>query len=244
MRILAIVSYKGTNYYGWQKQPNQITVQETIETVLSTYFNEMISIVGSGRTDAGVHAIGQRFHFDVSKESLDFEKTMYSLNRMLPNDIKIVDLERVDSDFHARYNAKTKTYIYSLETVSKDVFFNDMHYVYPYPFDEEVFSDALTHFIGVHNFKNFTSKEEDEDNFVREIKSIVVENADNLYHIKLKGTGFMRYMIRFIIGAALDVMNGKYSVEDIDNALKDDAPRKIFSSKAPACGLFLYEVEY
>lgn len=244
MRILATVSYKGTNYYGWQKQPNQITIQETIETVFSQYFNEPISVVASGRTDAGVHAIGQRFHFDVNRDNIDLSRALYSLNRMLPVDIKLENFQEVDSDFHARFDVKTKTYAYSISNVSKDPFFNDIHFIYPYPFDEETFSDALTHFIGVHNFKNFTSKEEDEDNFVRDIKSIVVEKTDLIYQVRLKGTGFMRYMIRFIIGAALDVMNGKYTVEDIDNALKDDSPRHIFSSKAPACGLFLLDVEY
>ena len=244
MRILAKVSYNGTHYFGWQKQPNEISVQEVIEKVISQFFDSEISIYASGRTDAGVHAKGQYFHFDVKRDNIDLDRALYSLNRMLPDDIRILSFKEVDPGFHARFNVKSKTYVYAIELASKDPFNNDFCYVYPYPFNEESFKNALTHFIGKHCYKNFTSKEEDEDNFVREIYSIEVEKKDNFYYVNLKANGFMRYMIRFIIGAALDVMNGKYSVQDIDDSLKEDAPRKIFSTKAPANGLTLEDVEY
>ncbi|MBO4666596.1 MAG: tRNA pseudouridine(38-40) synthase TruA, partial [Bacilli bacterium] len=132
MKILAVVSYKGTNYAGWQKQPNALSIQEVIEDKLSQIFNRPISIYGAGRTDAGVHALGQRFHFDINETDVDLDRLIYSLNSMLPVDIKIDDMEEVDTDFHARYNAKEKIYSYSFVLEDKDVFLNEIMYVCPY----------------------------------------------------------------------------------------------------------------
>ena len=163
---------------------------------------------------------------------------------MLPDDIKIVDVEEVDSDFHARYSSKGKIYAYSVLFMAKEPFFYDTAYLYPKGLDLELFKDALDKFVGVHNFKNFTSKEEDEENFVREIYSIDVEGNESMAYIILHGSGFMRYMIRFIIGYAIDVANGKYPLASIDELLSEDSKRHIVSSKAPASGLTLINVEY
>ena len=244
MRIFGIVSYKGTNYSGWQRQPNVISVQEVIEEKLSTFFNKPIIIYGAGRTDAGVHAYGQTFHFDVDVTDLDIDRLLYSLNKMLPEDINIIDLEEVEDDFHARFSAKSKTYSYSILKKGKDPFWHDMVYLYPKEFNEELFKEALNKFIGKHNFKNFTSKEEDQDNFVREIYSIECEFGEEGVIVVLKGNGFMRYMIRFIIGYSLDVASNKYPLESIDELLDEDSPREIVSSKAPSSGLTLLGVEY
>ena len=244
MRILATVSYNGTNYQGWQKQPNAMTVQEKIETELSRFFDRPIAIYGAGRTDAGVHALGQRFHFDIEAETLDLDRLLYSLNCMLPEDIKIEDLEEVDDDFHARYSAKEKIYGYSIILDSKDVLFYNIMYLCPYQIDVEKLKDTLTHFIGTHNFKNFTSKETDEDNFVRTIHDIHVNNVEKEISIALRGDGFMRYMIRYIIGTALEVARGKLTIEEVDALLDENSERNIVSWKAPACGLVLLEVIY
>ena len=244
MRLLAKVKYKGTNYAGWQRQPNVLSIQEVIENELSKYFNTEITIYGAGRTDAGVHAFGQRFHFDVDVSDLDIDRLLYSINRMLPDDIQIDDIEQVDDDFHARYNAKSKTYNYLISFESKSPFFYETCYLYPKKFDFEKFKSALNHFLGKHNFKNFTSKEEDQDNFVREIYCIDAFKDDELISVTLKGSGFMRYMIRFIIGYAIDVASNKYDEESIDDLLEEDSERHIVSSKAPAQGLILVNVEY
>ena len=244
MRILATTSYKGTNYSGWQKQPNVISVQEVIEKELLKFFNREITIYGAGRTDAGVHAYGQRFHFDVEVNELDLDRLLYSLNKMLPDDIKIIDVEEVDSDFHARYSAKGKIYSYTILFTNKEPFFFDTTYLYPKDIDIDLFKSALDKFVGIHNFKNFTSKEEDEENFVREIYSINVEHNDSMAYIILQGNGFMRYMIRYIIGYAIDVASKKYPLESIDDLLAEDSERHIVSSKAPASGLTLMSVIY
>lgn len=244
MRILGTVSYKGTRYAGWQRQPNVISVQEEIETQLSRFFNREITIYGAGRTDAGVHAFGQRFHFDIDIDVLDIDRLLYSLNRMLPDDIKIIDLEEVEEDFHARYSAVSKTYAYSILLSAKEPFFYDTTYLFPKPLDVELLKDALAKFEGVHNFKNFTSKEEDEDGFIRNIFSIEVESNESAIYILFNGNGFMRYMIRFIVGYCLDVATNKYPLESIDALLDENSERHIVSSKAPASGLTLINVEY
>lgn len=244
MRIFGIVSYNGRNYQGWQKQPDAPSVQEEIEKQLSKIFNKTLSICGAGRTDAGVHALGQTFHFDIDEDSLDLDRLIYSLNKMLPQDIKINDLEQVDDDFHARYSAISKHYSYSIVLDSKSVFFYDTMYVCPFKIDIKKLKEALTYFIGKHNFKNFTSKEEDQDNFVREIFDIKVHSVDNIIAIDLFGNGFMRYMIRFIIGTALEVARGRLKISKIKELLEDDSKREIVSYKVPGEGLMLVEVGY
>ena len=244
MRLLAKVKYKGTRYAGWQRQPNVLSIQEVIETELSKYFNREITIYGAGRTDAGVHAFGQRFHFDVDVTDLVIDKLLYSINRMLPDDIQIDDIEQVEDDFHARYDAKAKVYNYLISFESKSPFFYETCYLYPKGFDFEKFKEALNHFVGKHNFKNFTSKEEDQDGFVRDIYFIDALKDNELVSVTLKGNGFMRYMIRFIVGYAIDVAIGKYDIESIDDLLDDNSERHIVSSKAPAQGLILVNVEY
>lgn len=246
MRIFAIVSYNGTNYAGWQKQPNALTIQEVIETNLSKIFNRKINIQGAGRTDAGVHALGQTFHFDLDEKMVDLDKLIYSLNSMLPPDIKIEDMQEVDEDFHARFSAVEKVYGYSIVLASKDVLLYQITYVCPYDLDIELLKECLTHFEGKHNFKNFTSKEEDEDNFVREIYEVNFDDTSNngTIHVIFRGNGFMRYMIRFMVGTAIEVARGKVTLEEVDELLDDNADRKIVSWKAPASGLMLLDVKY
>ena len=244
MRLFASVYYKGTNYSGWQRQPNKVSIQETIEKELSKYFNREITIYGAGRTDSGVHAFGQKFHFDVDVTDLDISRLIYSINMMLPPDIKIDDIEEVDESFHARYSAKKKIYSYCILQESKDPFLYETSYLHPNKIDVEKLKEILTHFVGEHNFKNFTSKEEDKDNFVRTIYSIEVNETNGIIFVTLNGNGFMRYMIRFIIGYALHVCDKGIDPSIIDELLDESSPREIVSHKAPSNGLVLVDVEY
>jgi len=132
MKLLAIVEYLGTSYHGWQKQINANSVQEEIEKVLSQILNTEINIYGSGRTDAGVHAKGQTFHFEVNKE-VDLAKLLYTSNMLLPNDIHIKEMKEVDNDFHARYSAKKKVYEYLINRGDKNPFIFGRTLYYPYP---------------------------------------------------------------------------------------------------------------
>lgn len=243
MRIFGVVSYKGTKFLGWQKQPTVITVQGEIEKCLSKVFNKEIIIFGSGRTDAGVHAYGQTFTFDADKE-VDLNKLCFSINRMIDKDIKILSFESVDDDFHARFSAKSKTYLYKIRLGIKDPFENDYQYVYPFEFDFDLFSKALKQFEGKHCFKDFTSKEEDEDNYIREIFNVVSMKQDNDITVEFTGDGFMRYQIRNMIGAALAVASKNEDLDFIQNHLKEDKIREICQYKAPPQGLYLVKVHY
>ena len=243
MRILGVCSYKGTNYYGWQKQVGFISVQSTIEEVLSKVYNTQISITGSGRTDAGVHALRQYFHFDTDKEK-DLPQLVYSLNKMLPEDIKIISFEKVADDFHARYNAKKKIYEYRIILKNKDPFQEDLAFLFPMELDFNLFKEALMKFVGKHNYQDFTSKEEDEGGFIREIYKVEVNKNDSDITVRFEGNGFMRYQIRNMIGAAINVANKKESLDFIDYHLEEDKKREIISYKSPANGLYLVDVLY
>ena len=243
MRVLGICSYKGTNYYGWQKQAGFVSVQSTIEEVLSKVYDTPINITGSGRTDAGVHAFKQYFHYDCTKEK-DLKQLCYSLNKMLPEDIKILSLEVVDNDFHSRYNAKKKIYEYRILLKNKDPFQDDLAYVYPMEFDINLFKEALNKFVGKHNYQDFTSKEEDEGGFIREIYEIKVEDNKDDIRIRFIGNGFMRYQIRNMVGASISVANKKEPLDFIDYHLKETKMREIVAYKAPASGLYLVDVIY
>ena len=245
MRLLGKVSYKGSKYQGWQKQTSAPTIQEEIEKVLSKILNMPISIYGSGRTDAGVHAICQTFHFDVEKE-IDIDRLKYSINCCLPEDIYVSELTQVDNNFHSRYSAKAKVYKYDSQFGERDVFNKELEATISLPTDISLLEKALLKFEGKHDFKDFTSKEEDEDGFIREIYKINLEYnyQTKKASITLSGNGFMRYMIRFIVGASLAVAQNKESLDFIDYHLSDKTKREIISYKAPSEGLYLVDVIY
>ena len=243
MKILGICSYKGTNYYGWQKQVGFISVQSKIEEVLSQIYDTAITITGSGRTDAGVHAYKQYFHF-VTEKDKDLKQLAYAMNKMLPEDIHILSLEKVDDAFHARYNAKRKIYEYDILLKNKEVFNYDLAYLYPMDLDIDLLKDALKLFEGEHNYQDFTSKEEDEGNFVRTIYSIEVNKENDLVKIRFEGNGFMRYQIRNMVGSAIAVANKKEDISFIKYHLEGNKKREIIAYKAPATGLYLVDVIY
>lgn len=245
MRYLCMVSYKGTNYQGWQKQVSAPTIQGEIERVFSKILNTCINIQGSGRTDAGVHAENQYFHFDYDKE-LDLGRFRYSVNCLLPNDIFIKDIKPVSDDFHARYSAKGKTYTYILRFGERNPFNYEFEENIPQPIDIDILTKALKIFEGKHNFQDFTSKEEDEDNYVREIYSIEINYLEKARQmtVTLHGNGFMRYMIRNIVGTSIAVASKKEDISFISYHLSEKNKREIVSYKAEPQGLFLVDVNY
>lgn len=243
MKIFGTCAYKGTNYYGWQKQINQVSVQSTIEDTLSLIYNVKIIIYGSGRTDAGTHAYKQCFHYETDKQK-DLAQLTYALNKILPEDIKIHALSIVEDSFHARYSAVRKIYEYHILLTNKDPFSFDAAYLCPYDFDFLLFKQALQLFTGEHNFQDFTSKEVDELNFVRTIYDISIKKERDLVIVTFNGSGFMRYQIRNMIGTALSVASGKEPLDFIYAHLNHSHSRAIVSYKAPSCGLYLADVMY
>ena len=245
MRYLAIVSYRGTSFCGWQKQTvsKLPSIEETIEAVISRILNKTTKIYGSGRTDAGVHALGQTFHFDTEKE-LDINRFAHSLNELLPEDIRILSISPVADDFHARFEAKGKTYEYRIKNAKiSDPFKSDLEYTLGQKLDFEKMVEAAKVFEGKHNFQNFTSKDKDDAGFVRDLYHISLSSKNDDFIISMTGSGFMRYMVRMIVGNLIQVGLGKLTSEDIKKILEDPV-RKPSSYKAPAYGLYLVEVLY
>lgn len=245
MRYFAVVSYRGTTFCGWQKQTisKLPSVEVTIETVISRILNNQTKIYGSGRTDAGVHALGQTFHFDSPKE-LDQYRFLHSLNELLPPEIRVLSLIIVKDDFHARFSAKGKTYIYKIRNSKlASPFESDLEYTLGQELDIEKMVEASKLFIGEHNFQNFTSKDEDDAGFVRNISEIQISKENEHIVMVMTGNGFMRYMVRMIVGTLIQVGLGKMTSEDIKKILEDPV-RKPSSYKAPAYGLYLKEVLY
>jgi len=242
MKIFAKVEYLGTNYCGWQIQPNGISVEENIEKVLSKILNQNINIIGSGRTDAGVHAYGQTFHFEADVK-MELQRLKYSTNQLLPKDIHIIEFKEVDNDFHARYSAKGKHYRYVINLGEESVFSSGLVCEHQGNVDINKFKESLELFIGQHNYQDFTSKEEDESMFIRNIFKIELIESNNILNIDLYADGFMRYMIRYIIGTSIMVATGKESIDYIKKHL-DSKERKIVQYKAPSEGLYLIDVIY
>ena len=243
MRFFGLVQYDGTNFIGWQVQPEGRSVQAEIEKALSQILNTPIRINGSGRTDAGVHAFGQTFHFDTEKPILDTGRFKYSVNCVLPKDIHILRIEPVADNFHARYDVTSKTYIYSLNTGEYDVF--NRHHITQFlrPLDVERMKELTQYFIGEHCFKNFTTKEEDKNDYIRTITEFEIVEINGLITFRIKGSGFMRYMVRLIVGTLIEVGLGKLTKDDILDYLTNDE-RSVTPYKAPPEGLILVRVEY
>ena len=248
MRVFCVVAYKGTNYYGWEKQIGQNSVQAELEKAIGKILNADINIYGSGRTDAGVHASGQTFHFDTKEEKYSADELMYRINCVLPVDIKLVSLEYLkDEEFHSRYSAKSKEYQYRISLNAKQPFRYDVCWLLKTnDFDKQLFEQAIKKFIGKHNYQNFTSKEEDKDGFVREIYEIKVgfDGENEEITVNFVGNGFMRYQIRYMVGTAVAVATKKEKMSFIDDRLKESKIRSIVSYKAQPQGLCLVKVNY
>ena len=245
MKYKCIVSYDGYSFNGYQKQKHdKNTIQEVIEKTLSVIFKEKIIIFGSGRTDKQVHAYGQVFHFESSKQipPLNLKK---ALNEMLPLAIKIKKIEVVDDAFHARYSSHKKVYVYKIKNTKNENVFDNRYYAYiKEKIDISKLKEASSLFIGTHDFKNFTTnKKEEVESFVKTIYEINVKNAKNIIEIEFFGSGFLRYQIRLMVGALLVVATNKKSIDFIEKKLLDNVDEKC-SYKAPPQGLYLKKVIY
>lgn len=242
VRYKVIVSYFGRNYYGWQKQPNVPTIQGEIEAALGKLFNTQIVIHGAGRTDAGVHALRQCFHFD-AENKFKPNDLKYRLNKILGPDIKIISVRTVDDSFHARFNAVSKTYVYKIYLGSKEPFTYYHALIYPKKLNVAKMRSNLQKLVGTHSFKNFTSKETDEKKFVRNISKASISVKNNLLQITITGEGFMRGQVRMIVGALIALSENQLTEEEFQEYLNSEE-RKIINYKASSEGLYLKDVRY
>lgn len=242
MRYLMTFSYDGTNFNGYQKQPKKRTVQNEIEKILSQIYNEKITISASGRTDSGVHAINQYAHFDGNK-NINLDKLRNSMNKMLDNDIYIKCITEVNDDFHARFNVVKKEYIYKINIGEYNPI--DRNYIYQYCHNLNVnkMKDASKYLEGEHNFKSLTKTTKEIDNYVRNIYTIDFDLDNNILTISFIGNGFLRYMVRNIVGLLISVGEEKIKPVQVKEIL--DAEDRTKSKKtAPSEGLYLYNVFY
>lgn len=241
-RYKLTIEYDGTNYQGWQSQPTGNTIQDVMEMSLSTLFNEPISLVGSGRTDKGVHAYGQVAHFDSSTDILPFRMPR-AMNMYLPEDIRVVKAEKVSDDFHARFDAKSKTYLYKLylNDIPSAIRRNYAHQVYG-KVDIDKMIEASKCFVGTHDFYAFSSKSDKEDTIRTLEKVDVIVNGKDI-DIVLKGNGFLYNMVRVIVATLIEVGKGKIKIEDI-RYIFDSRDRSKSGKRLTAEGLYLMNVEY
>lgn len=238
------IEYDGSAYHGWQSQPDGRTIQQTIEAALATMTDQCIRITGSGRTDAGVHALGQTAHFQChTKLTADiFQK---GLNSLLPDDIVILACESVPSWFHARFDAVSKRYRYCIDNrpVPMAIGRHYNWYVRP-PLDIEAMGEAAGRLVGQHDFKAFEGAGSPRAHTIRHLLKAEVSGCSRSdIRIEVTADGFLRYMVRNIVGTLVDVGLGKTSAGQVETILQS-GQRRLAGATAPAQGLFLVEVNY
>ena len=239
MKYKLVFSYDGTRFHGFQRQKNVKNVQTTIESVLSFILKEQIVIKGSGRTDAGVHALSQCAHFETSKKiSFGFKK---KLNDYFEDEIVIKKITKVNDKFHARFSVKEKVYCYKINLGDYKKELEGYCLQLHCKLDLEKMKEAKEVFLGYHDYKNFVSGlREDYHSY---IKSIRFKKKKDILIIYFKGIGFYRYMVRNLVGALIDVGKRKVTVEEIKFMLDNpDIKRQL--STANSCGLYLVKVNY
>lgn len=241
-RYFVQVAYRGTDYHGWQYQPNAPSVQETIERCLSKVFgNTPITIFGCGRTDAGVHAKSYFFHVDLPQD-WDEQHLCFKLNRMLPPDISARKAHKVSAELHARFHATKRTYRYFVQQ-QKDPFQQDQSWYFQQDLDVDAMNAAATRLLGTKDFGSFSKLHTTvKTNICTVFHAQWVQNEDHLY-FEISANRFLRNMVRAIVGTLIEVGLGKLKVEEIDEIIAAQN-RSEAAVSVPAHGLFLWEIDY
>ena len=219
MRYLMTVSYDGSKYYGFQRLNNKKTIQAELEKALSVINKGIVEIRGSGRTDRGVHARGQKIHFDLNVD-VPPERLVNAVNSLLSDYIRVTDCKIVDDNFHARFNVKEKTYKYIINMGTYDVIKQDYVYNYCYNLDIKSMKKASKYLLGKHSFKTFVSGE--RENYNSEIYDIIFKKDKDFLYITFKGKSFYRYMVRNIVGALILVGRNKISINEFSNMVDSE----------------------
>jgi tRNA pseudouridine38-40 synthase len=242
MRYFFTIAYKGTQYHGWQRQPNAIGVQQKIEDVFSTILDQEIGIVGSGRTDRGVHASTQVFHCDLSEDQMDANQLLFKANKMLPKDVALKNVRQVKDEAHARFDATSRAYQYHIIT-EKNPFAVDQAYFFTHDLSIEKMNLAAEKLLNYKDFESFSKVKTDVYTFNCDIFEAIWKQEQESLVFHIKANRFLRGMVRAIVGTLLDVGQNKTSIEDFENILKLK-DRKAAGRAVPANGLFLTEVNY
>lgn len=246
MRYLITISYDGTLFLGYQKQPKERTVQGELEKALKEINGgKKVEVHGSGRTDAKVHALAQRVHFDLTTK-ITPDKLQKGLNSLLPEDIHVYKVQEVQDDFHARFSAIGKEYIYKINMGEYNPLERNYVYQYNSKLDVVEMERAMKYLEGTHNFKSFTKTDEEKEDYVRTISqtNLIRDTKDvNQITLVFVGTGFLRYMVRNIVGTLILVGEGKLRSEEVINILKKEDRRAAGKTANPE-GLYLKNVFY
>lgn len=241
--IKLIIEYDGKGFNGWQKQPNKLNIQGEIEKAISEITGEDIDLIASGRTDAGVHSLGQTANFKTNS-NIPVEKLPIAINSKLKKSIVVQSAEEVEENFHSRYSVKSKKYRYTINNSKYgSAIYRDMEYHFPQKLNIEEMKRAAKYFEGEHDFKAFKASGTSSKSSIRTIyKAEVIENKDRIY-IELTGNGFLYNMVRIIAGTLLDVGTEKIKPEEITEII-ESKDRKQAGKTLPARGLCLVKVSY
>ncbi len=240
MKYLINLTYNGNNFFGYQIQNNKRTVEGELEKCISKILNTKINVIASSRTDKKVHALNQYCTFDYDKK-ININKMIHSLNSIIDDDIYIKKIKKVNNDFNVRYDVIRKSYIYKINLGE----YNPIEKDYVYQYNKSISKELIEHFInemnGEHNFKSFTS-DKDNKNYIRNINISYKINKKILY-LRFESSGFLRYMIRNIVGLLIDINDGKKRIEDINDIFKDEN-RCSLGLCADGCGLYLENIKF
>lgn len=242
-RIKLVIAYDGTNYCGWQVQPNGMSIQEMLQKHIEELTEEKIMLTGASRTDSGVHALGQVAVFDTSK-SWPAWRFVPALNQRLPKDIVIQSAEEVAGDFHPRYQKTLKTYEYRILN-SRVPLPNERYdsYFVPQPLDVEAMTAAGQMLVGKHDFHNFCSVKTNVKDTVRTITDLTLNKKESMIYLRITGDGFLYNMVRIIAGSLLKVGFHKKTLDDIRHSL-EVKERYVVGPTAPPHGLTLVNIQY
>lgn len=241
--IMLVIEYDGTNYKGWQTQEKYPSIQEEIEKAIMKATGENVILYGSGRTDAKVHALGHVANFH-TESKIPGERFRYAINNELPEDIRIISSQEVGLDFHSRFSATHKRYVYRIYNgkVERPLLRNHTCHV-KYPLDIDLMTKASAYFVGTHDFKSFRGRRTSIKSTIRTIYSIDIGTKDGIIEITVEGNSFLRNMVRIIVGTLIEVGAGLRDKDQIPEIIsKKD--RKAAGRTAPAQGLFLEKVYY
>lgn len=243
MRYKMTFSYDGTLFAGYQVQPEKRTIQEELEKA-ATFINakKKTTVTSSGRTDKGVHATKQVAHFDLDITITDY-KLKRAFNSLLPDDIHVIDVEKTSPEFHARYMAKSKEYIYTMNIGECNPLERNYVYQYNRQIDIEKMKKAIKYFEGTHNFRAFISSEDKRENTTRTIISANIITDGDKIKFTFKANGFMKYQVRNMVGLLIEIGENKKNIEDVSRLLQKNTKDEAIKT-APAEGLCLMKVEY
>jgi len=242
MRYLITFSYDGSKFSGYQRQLNALSVQEELEEALFKLSGKKVIVSASGRTDSGVHAINQKAHFNLDIK-INIDELKKALNSLIPNTIYIKKVEIVSDDFHARFNVKFKNYIYKINIGEYDPLMKDYILQYNKKLDIFKMKKASKYLIGEHNYKAFSKTDASKEDYVRIIKKISFSKKKNIIIISFIGNGFLRYMVRNIVGLLIEVGSGKKNYKETKTILNSLDRTKAGITAKPN-GLYLKDVIY